>query len=192
VIYHWQFIFLHSNSNFFPPNLGALIDEHGEGFHQDVSSKEKRYAGKLSQNISWQLLESYWRGVCCHLQTNELQEEVLLCNCMKLFSYRYFLNSLCLFQREKGIKNHRSQSHNCRFQYNIGKIRWIKWTKSFIMKYTPQIQQNRHKRNKKKTNLTRNRHKSKIKTISSAPQTNIFTGSYEQNKLKWIELKLFR
>jgi hypothetical protein len=44
--------FLHSHLNFFPPNLVAVSDEHGERFHQDISTMEKRYAGKCSQNFS--------------------------------------------------------------------------------------------------------------------------------------------
>ncbi|UYV65187.1 hypothetical protein LAZ67_3003503 [Cordylochernes scorpioides] len=35
--------FLHSHIDFFPDNLGAVSDEHGERFHQDISSMEKRY-----------------------------------------------------------------------------------------------------------------------------------------------------
>ena len=31
--------FLHSHLNFFPPNLGAVSDEHGERFHQDITIK---------------------------------------------------------------------------------------------------------------------------------------------------------
>ncbi|UYV77585.1 hypothetical protein LAZ67_15001631 [Cordylochernes scorpioides] len=38
--------FLHSHLDFFPDNLGAVSDEHGERFHQDISSMEKRYQGK--------------------------------------------------------------------------------------------------------------------------------------------------
>ena len=38
--------FLHSHLNFFPENCGAVSDEHGEHFHQDVSPMEKRYQGK--------------------------------------------------------------------------------------------------------------------------------------------------
>jgi hypothetical protein len=35
--------FLHSHLDFFPPkNFGAVSDEHGERFHQDISSMEKR------------------------------------------------------------------------------------------------------------------------------------------------------
>ncbi|UYV79876.1 hypothetical protein LAZ67_18000954 [Cordylochernes scorpioides] len=37
--------FLHSHLDFFPDNLGAVSDEHGERFHQDISSMEKRYQG---------------------------------------------------------------------------------------------------------------------------------------------------
>ena len=37
--------FLHPHLDFFPENCGAVSDEHGEGFHQDISSMEKRYQG---------------------------------------------------------------------------------------------------------------------------------------------------
>ncbi|UYV70862.1 hypothetical protein LAZ67_8000908 [Cordylochernes scorpioides] len=40
--------FLHSHLVFFPDNLGAVSDEHGERFHQAISSMEKRYQGKWS------------------------------------------------------------------------------------------------------------------------------------------------
>ncbi|UYV82502.1 hypothetical protein LAZ67_21002579 [Cordylochernes scorpioides] len=40
--------FLHSHLYFFPDNLGAVSDEHGERFHQAISSMEKRYQGKWS------------------------------------------------------------------------------------------------------------------------------------------------
>jgi len=38
--------FLHLHLDFFPENCGAVSDEHGEHFHQDISSMEKRYQGK--------------------------------------------------------------------------------------------------------------------------------------------------
>ena len=38
--------FLHSNLDFFPDNLGAMSDEHGERFHQDIASMEQRYQGR--------------------------------------------------------------------------------------------------------------------------------------------------
>ncbi|UYV84647.1 hypothetical protein LAZ67_X002946 [Cordylochernes scorpioides] len=40
--------FLHSHLDFFPDNLGAVSDEHGDRFHQAISSMEKRYQGKWS------------------------------------------------------------------------------------------------------------------------------------------------
>ncbi|UYV62780.1 hypothetical protein LAZ67_2001912, partial [Cordylochernes scorpioides] len=40
--------FLHSHLDFFPDNLGAVSDEHGERFHQAISSMEKRYQSKWS------------------------------------------------------------------------------------------------------------------------------------------------
>jgi len=38
--------FLHSHLDCFPENCDAVSDEHGECFHQDISSMEKRYQGK--------------------------------------------------------------------------------------------------------------------------------------------------
>jgi len=40
--------FLHSHLNFFPDNLGDVSDEQGERFHQQISTMEKRYQGKLT------------------------------------------------------------------------------------------------------------------------------------------------
>ena len=37
--------FLHSHLIFFPENLGAVSDEQGERFHQDISTMESRYKG---------------------------------------------------------------------------------------------------------------------------------------------------
>ena len=44
-----QVHFLHSHLEF-PPKLGAVSDEHGKNFHLDISTMEKRHAGKSSQN----------------------------------------------------------------------------------------------------------------------------------------------
>lgn len=52
--------FLHSHLDFFPRNLGAVSDEQGERFHQDLRSMEKRYQGKLEPSLlgdyCWQLI----------------------------------------------------------------------------------------------------------------------------------------
>ena len=34
--------FMHSHLDFFPENLGAMSDEHGERFHQEISSMKQR------------------------------------------------------------------------------------------------------------------------------------------------------
>ena len=51
--------FLHLHLDFSPENCGAVGDEHGERFHQDISSVEKRYQGKLNcamlANYCWTL-----------------------------------------------------------------------------------------------------------------------------------------
>ena len=52
--------FLHSHHNFFPPNLGAVSDEHGERFHQDITKMESNYPGKgnpgMMGDFYWMLL----------------------------------------------------------------------------------------------------------------------------------------
>ena len=52
--------FLHSHLNFFPPNLGAMSDEHGKRFHQDSKMMESNYQGKWNPGMMgyfcWMLL----------------------------------------------------------------------------------------------------------------------------------------
>jgi hypothetical protein len=43
--------FLGSHLDLFPENLGAVSDEHGERFHQDIYNIEKRYQGKWSLSM---------------------------------------------------------------------------------------------------------------------------------------------
>ena len=43
--------FLHSHLDFFPQNCGAVSDEHGERFHQDIAAMEKWYQGKWSPSM---------------------------------------------------------------------------------------------------------------------------------------------
>lgn len=49
---------LDSHLDFFPSNLGAVSDEQGERFHQDISLMEKRYQGKWSPGM---LADYCWR-----------------------------------------------------------------------------------------------------------------------------------
>ena len=53
--------FLHSQLDFFPPNLCAVSDEHGKSFRQDISNMEERYSGQSSQtrlaDYCWKLTE---------------------------------------------------------------------------------------------------------------------------------------
>ena len=39
---------LHSHLDFFPDNCGMVSDEHGERFHQEIATMEKRYQGNWS------------------------------------------------------------------------------------------------------------------------------------------------
>ena len=37
--------------DFFPLNLGAVSDEHGERFHLEISEMERRYQGRCNPNM---------------------------------------------------------------------------------------------------------------------------------------------
>ena len=43
--------FLHSHLDFFPANLGAISDEQGERFHQDIQAMEARYQGFWNEGM---------------------------------------------------------------------------------------------------------------------------------------------
>ena len=54
--------FLHSHLDFFRPNLGAVSEEHGERFHQDIQVMEKRYQARWDEAMMgdyvWSLVRS--------------------------------------------------------------------------------------------------------------------------------------
>jgi hypothetical protein len=58
---------LHSHLHFFPPNLEAVSDEHGERFHQDIAQMERRYSRKWNEKM----LADY----CWTLQRETSEEE---------------------------------------------------------------------------------------------------------------------
>jgi hypothetical protein len=43
--------FLHSHLDFFPANLADVSGEHGERFHQDNYTVEKRYQGRWNKTM---------------------------------------------------------------------------------------------------------------------------------------------
>jgi hypothetical protein len=43
--------FLASHLDYFPPNFGAVSEEQGERFHQDVKDVERRYQGRWDVNM---------------------------------------------------------------------------------------------------------------------------------------------
>jgi len=49
--------FLESHLDFFPENLGEVIDKHGIRFHQDIMTMEKQYQGKSASSM---LADYYW------------------------------------------------------------------------------------------------------------------------------------
>jgi hypothetical protein len=92
--------FLHSHLDFFPPKHGTVSDKYGERFHQDISTMEKRYVGKSSQNrladYCWKLTEEvsiarYKRKSYRKSFKRKLNQTFiftfLLCDCMQFSSY---------------------------------------------------------------------------------------------------------
>ena len=49
--------FLHFHLNFVPENCGAVSDEQGERFHQDIQAKEASYQGFLNEEM---IGNNYW------------------------------------------------------------------------------------------------------------------------------------
>jgi hypothetical protein len=43
--------FLASHLDYFPPNLGAVSEEQGDRFHQDMIDVERRYQGRWDENM---------------------------------------------------------------------------------------------------------------------------------------------
>jgi len=60
--------------DFFPGNCGAVSDEQGELFHQEISSVEKRYQGKwncaMLADCCWT-----WHGMPLPWNTSDRQNE---------------------------------------------------------------------------------------------------------------------
>jgi hypothetical protein len=43
--------FLNAHLDYFPKNLGAVSEQHGERFHQDIEEMETRYQGRWNVNM---------------------------------------------------------------------------------------------------------------------------------------------
>jgi hypothetical protein len=72
--------FLDSHLDFFPENLGAISNEHGERFHKDISNMEKWYQGKWSLSM---LADYRWTLERC--STGDIQQEI---------NHSYFLGNV--------------------------------------------------------------------------------------------------
>jgi hypothetical protein len=53
--------FLASHLDYFPPNLGAVSEEQGERFHQDLKDVERCYQGRWDVNM----MADYCRSIAC-------------------------------------------------------------------------------------------------------------------------------
>ena len=59
--------FLFSHMDRFPENLGAVSDEQGERFHQDIKTVEQRYQGRWDSHMM--------AGYCWAIMTNKISSE---------------------------------------------------------------------------------------------------------------------
>ena len=58
--------FLHSHLDFFPANLGAISDEQGEKFHQDIQAMEARCQGFWNEGMLADYCWMLYRDVPTH------------------------------------------------------------------------------------------------------------------------------
>jgi hypothetical protein len=77
--------FLDSHLDFFPKNVRAVNNEHGERFHQDISNMEKQYQGK------WIL--SMWADYCWTLKRDVPQ---VTYSRKSVCKYTFSLNYNCM------------------------------------------------------------------------------------------------
>ncbi|GBN08441.1 hypothetical protein AVEN_189074-1 [Araneus ventricosus] len=80
---------LDSHLNFFPRNLGAISDEHGERFHQYISMYEKRFSGRWNRS----LLAAY-----CWYVIRDTQSDAY----MRKRTKNHF--SVCVFYNQASVK----------------------------------------------------------------------------------------
>jgi hypothetical protein len=59
--------FLDSHLDYFPANIGAISEEQGERFHQDIKEMERRYQGRWNMNMMadycWMLQQEVPEGL---------------------------------------------------------------------------------------------------------------------------------
>jgi len=63
---------LHSHLEFFVSNMAAVTDEHGERFHQEICSMERRYNGKFIPSMladyCWNLVRETTGNKCANFR----------------------------------------------------------------------------------------------------------------------------
>ena len=88
VICHWRFIFYFSTWNSSLRSWAQWATNTGKSFTRIFPHGAKICRKVVTEHVSWLLLEPYWRGVYCQLQTKELQKGVLKVSKVKhVFSY---------------------------------------------------------------------------------------------------------
>jgi hypothetical protein len=87
---------LHSHLNFLPKNLGAVSDEQGERFHQDISTMEKRYQGAWGPKYVGRLLLDVDKGFSRRCLQKKMLDEKNFIFKICCFILIIFTLSICL------------------------------------------------------------------------------------------------
>ncbi|UYV74674.1 FAM50A [Cordylochernes scorpioides] len=116
--------FLHSHLDFFPDNLGAVSDEHGERFHQAISSMEKRYQGKWSPAMladdCWALKRDLPQAKYSRKSTAR-QEDVVKEHEQQLAQIKHEADMQVRRQEKEKLKKKEKQKRQAEF------IPWLNW-----------------------------------------------------------------
>ncbi|XP_036357596.1 uncharacterized protein LOC118762843 [Octopus sinensis] len=88
--------FLKGNSHSSEPsstdNLGAVSDEHGERFHQDISAMEKWYQGFWNDSI---LADYCWTHYCDQSDKEHCRKSKSLRQCVSASTRKTFICNTC-------------------------------------------------------------------------------------------------
>jgi len=96
---------LHSHLDFFPDNCGMFSDEHGERFHQETATMEKRYQGKWSTSMSTAYCRTLARNAPDQLHKRQAkrsckEKQTFIVTCLTYIFLKYIIK-FCGFLRNR-------------------------------------------------------------------------------------------
>ena len=94
---------LHFQVNFFLYNCGMVSDEHGERFHKETATMEKRYQGKWSTSMLADYCWTLVRNALGQLHTRQAKrsrKRTFIVTCLLYIFLKYIIN-VCGFLRNR-------------------------------------------------------------------------------------------